>query len=48
MKRESLLYDASVVIGNVGRVYVEQGDYDMALYMYEETLMVRGFIQHAL
>lgn len=44
LKRESLLYDASIVIGNIGRVYLEQGDCGMSLYMYEEAFMVRGWI----
>jgi tetratricopeptide (TPR) repeat protein len=43
LKRKSVLYDASVIISNVGRVYLEQGESDMALYMFEEACMVRRY-----
>lgn len=41
IRRQSLIYETSVTLSNMGKVYVACDDYDMAFNMYEEALMVR-------
>jgi tetratricopeptide (TPR) repeat protein len=43
VRRESSVFDGSVTLGNMGKVYLEQADYNMAIYVYEEALLVRLF-----
>jgi len=42
VKREPIVYDVSVTLANMGKVYLERDDYDMSLYAFEEALMVRA------
>jgi tetratricopeptide (TPR) repeat protein len=41
VRRESSVFDASVTLGNMGKVYLEQADYNMAIYVYEEALLLQ-------
>ncbi len=41
VRRESLVYDTSVILSNMGKIYLERKNYDMAYRMLEEALMVQ-------
>lgn len=41
--RESIVYDASVTLGNMGNVYLQMGDYDLSYFVFEEACLVRKF-----
>jgi len=41
IRRESNVYEASVTLCNMGKVYLEKNDYDMSFYAYEEALMLQ-------
>lgn len=41
IRRESNVYEASVTLSNMGKVYLEKNDYDMSFYAYEEALMLQ-------
>ena len=40
VRRESLVYDASVTLSNMGKLYLERGDDGMASFVYEEALLL--------
>lgn len=40
VKRETDIFGASVMLGNMGKVHIKRGDYDLALSCYEEALLV--------
>lgn len=41
IKRESLIHDTSITLGNMGKIYVEQNDFDMSFFLFEEALMLQ-------
>ena len=43
VRRESIVYDASVTLGNMGKVYLQKGDYDLSYFVFEEACLVRRF-----
>jgi len=44
IRRETNVYDAAVTLGNMGKLYLEQTDYDLAYYVYEEALLLQTTI----
>ena len=40
IRRESIVYDASTTLGNMGKVYLHKGDYDLAYFVFEEACLV--------
>jgi tetratricopeptide (TPR) repeat protein len=43
VRRESIVYDASVTLGNMGKVYLRKGEYDLSYFVFEEACLVRRF-----
>jgi tetratricopeptide (TPR) repeat protein len=41
VRREALVLDAATTLSNMGRVYVERGDFDLACHVYEEALLLQ-------
>lgn len=41
VRREPLVYDASVTLENMGKLYIERGDNGMASFVYEEALLLQ-------
>lgn len=41
VKREVNVFGAATVLGNMGKVHIKRGDYDSAVSVYEEALLVR-------
>lgn len=41
IKRESLIYDTSITLCNMGKIYVEENDFDMSFFVFEEALMLQ-------
>jgi len=41
VKREANVFGAAVMLGNMGKVHIKRGDYDLAISVYEEALLVR-------
>jgi len=41
VRRESIVYDATVSLSNMGKLYMERSDYAMAYYVYEEALLLQ-------
>lgn len=41
VKRESIVYDASVTLANMGKVYLRKGDYDLAYFVFEEACLMQ-------
>ncbi|KAG7350272.1 expressed tetratricopeptide repeat protein [Nitzschia inconspicua] len=41
VKRESIVYDASVTLINMGKVYLRKGDYDLAYFVFEEACLMQ-------
>jgi len=41
VRRESIVYDATITLGNMGKCYLEKHDYGTAFYVYEEAFLVR-------
>lgn len=44
IRRQTNVYDATVTLGNMGKLYLEQPDYDLAYYVYEEALLLQTTI----
>lgn len=45
VRRESIVYDASITLGNMGKVFLELKEYDVAFSVFEEACLVRnGFV----
>jgi tetratricopeptide (TPR) repeat protein len=40
LRRETTVYDAAVTLSNMGKVYLQLSDYDLAFYLYEEALLL--------
>lgn len=40
VRRASTVFDASITLSNMGKVYLHKRDYDTALHVYEEALLV--------
>jgi tetratricopeptide (TPR) repeat protein len=41
VRREPIVYDASVTLGNMGKIYLKKADFDLAYFVYEEACLVR-------
>lgn len=41
VRRDTIVYDASITLGNMGKLYLERFDYEMSFYVFEESLLVR-------
>ena len=41
IRRESIVYDSSVTLENMGKVYLRKKDYELSYFVYEEACMVR-------
>jgi tetratricopeptide (TPR) repeat protein len=41
IRRETNVYDAAVLLGNMGKLYLEKPDYDLAYFVYEEALLLQ-------
>ena len=42
LRRDTIVYDAAVTLGNMGKVYLRKGDLDLAYFVYEEACLVRS------
>ena len=40
VRREAHVFAAAVMLGNMGKIHIKRGDYDLALSVYEEALVV--------
>ena len=40
VRRESIVYDVSTTLSNMGKLYLERFDYEMSFYVFEESLLV--------
>lgn len=40
VRRDSIVHDASITLGNMGKLYLERFDYEMSFYVFEESLLV--------
>jgi tetratricopeptide (TPR) repeat protein len=41
VRREPIIYDAAVSLGNMGKIYMVNKDYDLAFFVLEEACLVR-------
>ena len=41
VKREANVFGAAMILGNMGKVHIKRGDYNLAISVYEEALLVR-------
>jgi Tfp pilus assembly protein PilF len=41
VRRNSIIFDASVTMGNMGKLYLEQENYHLSFFVNEEALLVR-------
>jgi len=41
IRRETLVFDVSTTLANMGKCYLDQKDYESALFVYEEALLLR-------
>ena len=41
IRRESIVYDSSVTLENMGKVYLRKKDFELSYFVYEEACMVR-------
>jgi tetratricopeptide (TPR) repeat protein len=41
VRRDTIVFDASVTLGNMGKVYLEQENYYLSFFVNEEALLVR-------
>lgn len=46
IRRETNVYDAAVLLGNMGKLYLEQPDYDLTYFVYEEALLLQTTVFH--
>ena len=42
VRRQAMVFDAALTLSNMGKVYMEKGDYDLAFFVFEEACMVRS------
>lgn len=40
IRRENTILDATTTLGNMGKLYLEKGDFDTAFFVFEEALLV--------
>lgn len=40
VQRESIVYDASITLSNMGKLYLQKKDFDTAFHVFEESLVV--------
>lgn len=40
IRRESMVYDAVITLGNMGKVYLELAEFDLSLHAYEEAVLL--------
>lgn len=41
VRRNSIIFDASITMGNMGKLYLEQENYHLSFFVNEEALLVR-------
>jgi len=41
VRRESIVYSASTILSNMGKVYLREGDHDMAYFLFEEACLMQ-------
>jgi len=41
IRRESVIFDASVTLSNIGKIHLEQGKFEKSYYVYEEALLLQ-------
>jgi tetratricopeptide (TPR) repeat protein len=41
VRRHYLLYDASITLANMGKVYLRKGDYDLSYFVFEEACLMQ-------
>lgn len=41
IRRESIVFDAATTLSNIGKLYLERQDYDLAYFVYEEALLLQ-------
>lgn len=44
VRRQCTIFDASVTLCNMGKLYLERSDHDLSLYLYEESLLLQTSI----
>lgn len=44
VRRDAVVYDASTNLNNMGKLYLDRGDFDLAYYVYEEALLLQTTI----
>ena len=44
VRRDTIVYDASTTLGNMGKLYFERRDYHLSYYVYEEAVMLQTTI----
>jgi tetratricopeptide (TPR) repeat protein len=44
VRRDSLVHEASLTLSNMGKLYLERGDYDLSYFVYEEALLLQTTI----
>jgi tetratricopeptide (TPR) repeat protein len=42
IQRDAVIYDACITLSNMGKVYLDRTDYDLAYYVYEEALLLQS------
>lgn len=40
VRREATVFGAAVMLGNMGKIHIKRGDYDLAVSVYEEALLL--------
>ena len=43
VRRDSLVYDASVTLQNMGKLYLRSGDNDLSYFVYDEACVVSSY-----
>lgn len=44
LRRDSTVHDASITLSNMGKLYMERSDYELAYYVFEEALLLQTTI----
>jgi len=44
IQRESIVYSASTILSNMGKVYLREGDHDLAYFVFEEACLMQTSI----
>ncbi|CAB9506626.1 repeat-containing protein [Seminavis robusta] len=47
VRREANVFGAAVILGNMGKIHIKRGDYDLAVSVYEEALLLQTTIFRA-